>query len=190
MRLLHQVLREDLRLVRRPMGQGLGRDRRRGLAGLPGFGLGREDDLGVEQFAERLVGGRTMLARPGVPALCREAKRWKTPALSLVLPLNVGLGSLTQDFPEGSPVPGRPVCRAPDQRWGKRPVMPRPGWSALVIVFMLNMGSSTDIDVTFAGDDLVLRLVCAAYLAATPAAPASTALQTCACTSDGVSTLS
>lgn len=27
------------------------------------------------------------------------------------------------------------------------------------------MGTSTDIDVAFAGDDLVLRLACAAYLA-------------------------
>ncbi|MBY8855379.1 hypothetical protein K7711_02715 [Nocardia sp. CA2R105] len=49
------------------------------------------------------------------------------------------------------------------------------------------MGTSTDIDVAFAGDDPVLRLACAAYLARyTGGAPASTAPRTCTCISDGV----
>ncbi|WP_433723038.1 hypothetical protein ACQP0C_23265 [Nocardia sp. CA-129566] len=51
------------------------------------------------------------------------------------------------------------------------------------------MGTSTDIDVALAGDDLVLRLACAPTSPATPGAPASTALRTCACISVGASSI-
>ena len=43
--------------------------------------------------------------------------------------------------------------------------MPRPGCNCLVFSASRGMGVLSDIDVTFAGDDLVLRLASAAYLA-------------------------